>query len=227
MATAYPGALDSFDVKVDNVDDVEAIDINDVQEAIEALETKVGVDGSAVEASHDFKHTIIEDMTDGQLVIGQTGSYGETKTVSGDATIDKDGVVAIGNDKIDSQHYVADSIDTEHYAPGSVDVAAMATPMQMKTGTYEGDDNDNRSINIGIDLDAATYVYATIKRDDSTDLPVFRYGHMPGDLTYQFAAATPTTNKIQAFTATGFQVGSHTEVNALNHTYDYMVIYQA
>jgi len=98
--------------------------------------------------------------------------------------------------------------------------------MQMKTGTYEGNGADNRSIDISINLAAATYAFVQIKRDDSTDWAVYRYLHMPGDLTYQYANAAPAANKVQSFTATGFQVGSHNEVNANAHTYDYMVIYQ-
>ena len=39
-------------------------------------------------------------------------------------TINAKGIV-LGNDTVDSQHYVADSIDTEHYAPASVDYNAI------------------------------------------------------------------------------------------------------
>jgi len=49
-------------------------------------------------------------------------------------TINAKGIV-LGNDTVDSQHYVADSIDTEHYAPASVNTTAVKTG----TGTTSGD----------------------------------------------------------------------------------------
>jgi len=55
MSTNFPTGLDSYSVKVDNVDDVLAQHINDLQDAIEAIEAKVGVDGSTVSSSHDYK----------------------------------------------------------------------------------------------------------------------------------------------------------------------------
>jgi hypothetical protein len=41
MATTFPGAIDSYSTKVDNVDDVEAAHINDLQDAVVAIETVV------------------------------------------------------------------------------------------------------------------------------------------------------------------------------------------
>ncbi|KPL27889.1 MAG: hypothetical protein AMJ72_06365 [Acidithiobacillales bacterium SM1_46] len=55
MATNFPTSLDSYSTKTDNVDDVMAGHPNDLQDAVEALEAKVGVDGSAVTTSHDYK----------------------------------------------------------------------------------------------------------------------------------------------------------------------------
>lgn len=55
MSTNFPTGLDSYSVKVDNVDDVLAQHVNDLQDAIEAIEAKVGVDGSTVSSSHDYK----------------------------------------------------------------------------------------------------------------------------------------------------------------------------
>lgn len=46
MSTTYPGAVDSYDTKVDNVDDVMAADINNPQDAIEALEQTLGPSGN-------------------------------------------------------------------------------------------------------------------------------------------------------------------------------------
>jgi len=52
---AYPTTIDDFTNVVDNVDDVMAIDINELQDAIEFIETKLGVNGSVVAASIDYK----------------------------------------------------------------------------------------------------------------------------------------------------------------------------
>jgi hypothetical protein len=41
MTTTFPGAIDSYSTKVDNVDDVEAAHINDLQDAVVAIETVV------------------------------------------------------------------------------------------------------------------------------------------------------------------------------------------
>ena len=45
MTTNWPGAVDSFSVKVDNVDDVLAAHVNNLQDPVVALETALGVEG--------------------------------------------------------------------------------------------------------------------------------------------------------------------------------------
>lgn len=45
MTTSWPGAVDSFSVKVDNVDDVLAAHVNNLQDPVVALETALGVEG--------------------------------------------------------------------------------------------------------------------------------------------------------------------------------------
>lgn len=55
MATNFPGALDTYSTLVDNTDTVVAAHPNDRGDAIEQLEIKVGVDSSAVVATHDYK----------------------------------------------------------------------------------------------------------------------------------------------------------------------------
>ncbi len=41
MTTLFPGAVDSYSVKVDNVTDVMAAHVNDLQDAVVAIETAV------------------------------------------------------------------------------------------------------------------------------------------------------------------------------------------
>jgi len=45
MTTTYPGAIDSYSVKVDNVDDVMAAHVNNLQDAVVACETALGTEG--------------------------------------------------------------------------------------------------------------------------------------------------------------------------------------
>jgi len=61
VATNFPTSLDTYTTKTDNVDDVMASHINDLQDAVEALEAKVGIDGSGVATSHDYKISQLED----------------------------------------------------------------------------------------------------------------------------------------------------------------------
>jgi hypothetical protein len=41
--SVYPGSLDSYTTKTDNVDNVMAVDVNELQSAIVAIETKLGI----------------------------------------------------------------------------------------------------------------------------------------------------------------------------------------
>lgn len=56
--TVFPTALDHNAVK-DNEDEITSTDQNDRAVQIEALEAKVGIDGSAVTTSHDYKLSLI------------------------------------------------------------------------------------------------------------------------------------------------------------------------
>jgi len=73
MATSYPASLDSFTnpTAVDTLDspphDTQHADAND---AIEALQAKVGVDGSAVTTSHEYRINSIEELNTNE----QTGT---------------------------------------------------------------------------------------------------------------------------------------------------------
>ena len=58
--STYPGTLDSFTAKVDNVDDVIAADVNTLQAAIVATQTELGTDpaGSATDLKTRLAHSI-------------------------------------------------------------------------------------------------------------------------------------------------------------------------
>ena len=55
MATNFPTSLDVFTTLYDNTDRIDAAHINNIQDAVEALEAKIGVDGSSVDTSLDYK----------------------------------------------------------------------------------------------------------------------------------------------------------------------------
>jgi hypothetical protein len=60
MATNFPTSLDSYSALVDGTDILEAADQNNLRDAVEAVEAKVGIDGSAVTSSHDYKIAELE-----------------------------------------------------------------------------------------------------------------------------------------------------------------------
>ena len=66
----YPGAVDSFTTKVDNVNDIMAADVNELQAAIVAVETELGVDPAGTDA------TVVArlDRIDGELGTDPAGS---------------------------------------------------------------------------------------------------------------------------------------------------------
>ena len=65
--------------------------------------------------------TNLTSVADGAMLLYDTGtSKWIDNVMSGDATMADTGVITIGNDKIDSQHYVAASIDNEHLADNAV-----------------------------------------------------------------------------------------------------------
>jgi hypothetical protein len=61
MSTNFPTSLDSYAALVDGTDILEAADQNNVRDAVEAIEAKVGINGSAVTTSHDYKIDALEN----------------------------------------------------------------------------------------------------------------------------------------------------------------------
>lgn len=55
MSTNFPTSLDVYTTLYDNLDRIEVAPINNLQDAVEALEAKIGVDGSIVDTSLDYK----------------------------------------------------------------------------------------------------------------------------------------------------------------------------
>ena len=97
-------------------------------------------------------------------------------------------------------------------------------PASILTGTYTGDGTTPRNINIGVNLAAMTNVYVIIK-GAGTNSPVHRTEYGQGDLTMLFSNVADAAGLIKAFTSTGFQIGSVSQVNTNGTVYRYIVIY--
>lgn len=89
--------------------------------------------------------------------------------------------------------------------------------MQIATGSYTGDGNDDRSITgIGFQPDLV------VVKGDTTQRAVFRTATMAGDNTAVFSSDVALfADGIQALQADGFQVGTNATVNTNGVTYHY------
>jgi len=96
---------------------------------------------------------------------------------------------------------------------------------KIKTGTYIGNGVDNRNIDIGVDLAGKLNAYVIIK-SSVLSKAVHRTEYGQGDLSMFYDSTYDATDKIQAFTSTGFQVGVSSTVNEDGGTYRYIAFWQ-
>ncbi len=97
-------------------------------------------------------------------------------------------------------------------------VAFKAAAGALDVGTYVGDSNDNRSIGgVGFQPD---YVIIFGETGDANGEAYQRFSSMVGDTSITFSTDGPTSNRIQAFEADGFQLGKF-NVNKSGVTYHY------
>ena len=96
----------------------------------------------------------------------------------------------------------------------------------IKTGTYTGNGADNRNIDIGVNLAAKSNVWVSVLANNNLWGKATRIEYGQGDFTMFFHPNADLVNEIQAFNATGFQVGSAQEVNSNSTIYRYIVIWQ-
>ena len=94
-----------------------------------------------------------------------------------------------------------------------------------KTGTYVGNAVDNRNIDIGVDLAAKSNVYIIIQQT-TTRGAQHKIEVGQGDLTQMFHTTGDWPDRIQAFTATGFQLGTSAEVNSDGDNFRYVVFWE-
>jgi hypothetical protein len=95
----------------------------------------------------------------------------------------------------------------------------------MVSGTYSGDGNDNRNLNIGVDLGSKSQ-YVIIIKSGSTNLPTVWRKPGGGDETQYCTGVVTGANLIQAMHSTGFQLGTDNHVNQNGTGYHYVVIWQ-
>lgn len=97
--------------------------------------------------------------------------------------------------------------------------------MQMKTGTYTGNGVDNRNIDIGVDLSSATYKWLVVDANNAARYAMNKFGHQTTDISNFFTDGNSIVNGMQAWTATGFEVGTSPWVNTIGFTYNYAVFW--
>lgn len=104
------------------------------------------------------------------------------------------------------------------------DAATPGFRARIITGTYTGNGADDRNIDIGIDLASKQYPYVIVK-GDSTNFAKHRTEYAQGDQSMAYNNIADFANTIQSFTSTGFQVGSHAEVNFNANVYRYIAFW--
>jgi len=102
------------------------------------------------------------------------------------------------------------------------------TQTHILTGTYVGNGVDDRNIDIGVNLAAKNNVYVIVKITDllSIQKAVARSEFGQGDVSFCFDTESPQANMIQAFTATGFEIGDAIIINANGFTYMYAAFWE-
>jgi hypothetical protein len=97
--------------------------------------------------------------------------------------------------------------------------AVFPQAIKVATGTYTGDNGDNRAIAVGFQPDFV------IVKDDAAREGVARSSSMVGDLSKPMGSATALqADNIQSFTATGFVVGGANRVNQNNRDYHWVAL---
>ena len=118
--------------------------------------------------------------------------------------------------QLGTHNHVNASGETFHY------VAFKAVAEQMSVGSYTGDGADDRDI-----TDVGFQPGYLIIKGDASVIGAHRTSDVVGDLTLDFKNGVIYANGIQAFQATGFQVGTNSKVNQSANTYYWMAFNNA
>ena len=95
----------------------------------------------------------------------------------------------------------------------------------IRTGIYTGNGIDDRDIDIGVDLASKNNAYVIVK-GVIVDWPAHRIEYAQGDLSMFYNNIVDFADFIQAFVATGFQVGMDSSVNADTVVYRYIAFWE-
>jgi hypothetical protein len=145
---------------------------------------------SAVQRSTGLAGTFgFDESTTNLAITGLTGT-GFTVLFSGD--VNSNGVV---------YHYVA----------------WRATAGSVALGTYAGNNTDNRAVNVGFEPEFL--LVRNTGNGNACDRALQRTGDLAGDQSLPFIGAAVTANAVQAFSTTGFQLGTDCRVNASGDNY--------
>jgi hypothetical protein len=90
----------------------------------------------------------------------------------------------------------------------------------VQAGVYTGDGSDDRNIS-GLGFQPEWVMTMGDNQED-----IFRPALLPGDASFVLNGADPITDRIQAITSDGFQVGAHNNVNRSAFTY-YWIAFEA
>lgn len=97
--------------------------------------------------------------------------------------------------------------------------------VKIKIGSYTGNEVDNRDIDIGVNLLLKNQAFVFIKNTD-VDASPWRSNIHSGDIASYFMNTADDTNVIQAFTSTGFQIGTGVPSNRSGKVYRYVAIWE-
>ncbi len=86
-------------------------------------------------------------------------------------------------------------------------------------GTYTGDGTDDRDITAPNFQPSFVFI-----KQSTTEIAIMRTNKHYGDQSMGFTAVAQTTDQIQSFLSTGFQIGTSSTVNASGGTYYYLAI---
>ncbi|MCH7797809.1 MAG: right-handed parallel beta-helix repeat-containing protein [Planctomycetes bacterium] len=144
-----------------------------------------------------------------------------TSTMSGDASKQNVSAAVLKTNRIQS-------LEADGFTLGDADqvnkdtviyqwIAFQSESGKLHVDSYTGNGNDNRSIT-GVGFQPKYLIVLSEGADNAYQ----RFSTMTGDVSVKFGGASTNTNRIQAFQADGFQLGTAAEVNTNGETYHYI-----
>lgn len=211
MSTSFPTGLDSFTNPVAGTTEGVSSRVSqsiggrthaqmhaDVNDAIEVIQTKIGVNGSAVTTTHDYK---LSGVTGTDKAVSLTGTEVLTNKTLTTPTLTTPRIADLGHiDDASGNEYII--FDSNTTAVNEFTLANAATGNNPKLSSTGGDTN------IGFDFQSkgtGTYRFlgnstqaAELRlyedTDNGTNYTAFKVGTQSGDVTYTLPTAAPASN---------------------------------